>query len=442
MLQVIISPAKQMRVTQDTFSVQGIPPFAHQAARLHQALLSIENIDGADGLQALWNVSDKLLASCMDTLHEFAPVLREADLADSGIARRISPAIMSHHGIQYQSMAPEVMDAKQLAWLQSHLWILSGLYGCVRPFHAVEPYRLEMGAKLAVDDARDLYAFWGDKLARATAPAGSNTTIVNLASVEYAKAVLPHLADDATAVTCLFGEGIRNGKPIQRSTASKKARGSMVRWMAENKLEDASELTAFNIGYRHIPELSDKNTLVFMNAQAGPPFPNTPLLRQAIGLCNLARRAILVGNLNVLYVGYRNARRRFQAPFRQRDIHGRGHIPLIFELDRQCFERLIKRHAFDFLARNRPTAQLQLHKLVARIPVVARRGHRVATSDLHRHDRQGIVGLKLPGSAATTAERPNTKGNHQHGKHRKTNRDQPMVCTVLLGRHVPLRRSI
>ncbi len=268
MLQVIISPAKQMRVTQDAFSVQGIPPFAHQTARLHQALLSIESIDGAGGLQALWNVSDKLLASCMDTLHEFAPVLREADLADSVIARHLSPAIMSYHGIQYQSMAPEVMDSAQLAWLQDHLWILSGLYGCVRPFHAVEPYRLEMGAKLAVDDARDLYAFWSDKLARAIAPAGSNATIVNLASVEYAKAVLPHLAGDATAVTCLFGEGIRNGKPIQRSTASKKARGSMVRWMAENKLEDASELTAFNIGYRHIPELSDKNTLVFMNAQA------------------------------------------------------------------------------------------------------------------------------------------------------------------------------
>ncbi len=174
---------------------------------------------------------------------------------------------MSYHGIQYQSMAPEVMDAAQLAWLQDHLWILSGLYGCVRPFHAVEPYRLEMGAKLAVDDARDLYAFWSDKLARVIAPAGSNTTIVNLASVEYAKAVLPHLAGDATAVTCLFGEGIRNGKPIQRSTASKKARGSMVRWMAENKLEDASELTAFNIGYSHIPELS--RTLFHQNRCSG-----------------------------------------------------------------------------------------------------------------------------------------------------------------------------
>lgn len=268
MLQVVISPAKQMRTAQDAFDVWGIPPFAHQTARLHQALLGIEREDGAAGLQALWNVSDKLLTTCLDTLHEFMPVLSDADLADPDIARRISPAVMSYHGIQYQSMAPEVMDAEQLVWLQSHLWILSGLYGCVRPFHAVEPYRLEMGAKLAVDDARDLYAFWSDKLARAIAPAGSNATIVNLASVEYAKAVLPHLAGDATAVTCLFGEGIRNGKLIQRSTASKKARGSMVRWMAENKLEDASELTAFNIGYRHIPELSDKNTLVFMNAQA------------------------------------------------------------------------------------------------------------------------------------------------------------------------------
>ena len=191
MLQVIVSPAKQMRAAQDAFEVQGIPPFARETAQLHHALLDIERTEGDSGLQALWNVSDKLLAPCLDILHEFEPILGNGDLADSGIARRISPAIMSYHGIQYQSMAPEVMDSAQLAWLQDHLWILSGLYGCVRPFHAVEPYRLEMGAKLAVDDTRDLYAFWGDKLARAIAPAGSNTTIVNLASVEYAKAVLP-----------------------------------------------------------------------------------------------------------------------------------------------------------------------------------------------------------------------------------------------------------
>ena len=268
MLQVIISPAKQMRAAQDAFEVLGIPPFAHETAQLHRALLAIERNEGSDGLRALWNVSDKLLGSCLDTLHEFEPVLKNDDIDNPDIACNVSPAVMSYHGIQYQSMAPEVMDSAQLAWLQSHLWILSGLYGCVRPFHAVQPYRLEMGAKLAVDDACDLYAFWGDKLARTIAPAGSNATIVNLASVEYAKAVLPHLAADAATVTCLFGEGVRNGKPIQRSTASKKARGSMVRWMAENKLEDASELTAFDVGYHHIPELSNHNALVFLNEQA------------------------------------------------------------------------------------------------------------------------------------------------------------------------------
>lgn len=268
MLQVIISPAKQMRMTQDAFEVTGIPPFAHETARLHQALLDIEQSEGAQGLQDLWNVSDKLLGPCLDILHEFEPILRDADLADPAIARRISPAVMSYHGVQYQSMAPEVMDAEELTWLQNHLWILSGLYGCARPFHGVEPYRLEMGAKLAVDGARDLYDFWGERLAQAIAPAGSHTTVVNLASVEYAKAVLPHLAADATTVTCLFGEGVRNGKPIQRSTASKKARGSLVRWMAENEIEDASGLTAFDVGYRHIPELSKHNTLVFLDEQA------------------------------------------------------------------------------------------------------------------------------------------------------------------------------
>lgn len=267
MLQAIISPAKQMRAAQDAFEILGIPPFAHETARLHRALQEIERNEGSNGLQALWNVSDKLLGHCLDTLHEFDPVLKNDDLNSPDIARNVSPAVMSYHGIQYQSMAPEVMDSAQLAWLQSHLWILSGLYGCARPFHAVEPYRLEMGAKLAVDDVCDLYAYWGDKLARVIAPAGSNTTIVNLASVEYAKAVLPYLTADAAVVTCLFGEGVRNGKPIQRSTASKKARGSMVRWMAENKLEDVSGLTAFDVGYRHAPELSNKNTLVFLNEQ-------------------------------------------------------------------------------------------------------------------------------------------------------------------------------
>lgn len=66
MLQVIISPAKQMRAAQDAFEVLGVPPFVHEAARLHRALLDIERNEGSGGLQALWNVSDKLLGPCLN----------------------------------------------------------------------------------------------------------------------------------------------------------------------------------------------------------------------------------------------------------------------------------------------------------------------------------------------------------------------------------------
>ena len=208
-----------------------------------------------------------------------------SDLNNPELARLVSPAAFSYVGIQYQSMAPEVLDQESLAWLQSHLWILSGLYGCVRPFDAVQPYRLEMGAKLAADGAKNLYAFWGDALARAVcgymddetppktgAASHAGTCVVNLASVEYAKAVLPHLDQGSRCVTCIFGEDLRAGKPVQRSTASKTARGSMVRWMAENRIEDPAELVRFDVGYAFSADLSSapdtrgNQTLVFMKS--------------------------------------------------------------------------------------------------------------------------------------------------------------------------------
>ncbi len=198
MLQVIISPAKQMRVCASAFAAQGIPPYPQRTATLHQRLLQIERQDGKDALRTLWSVSDRLLQQNLDRLHAFEPLMDASDLNNPELARLVSPAAFSYVGIQYQSMAPEVLDQESLAWLQSHLWILSGLYGCARPFDAVQPYRLEMGAKLAADGAKNLYAFWGDALARAVcgymddetppktgAAAHAGTCVVNLASVEY-----------------------------------------------------------------------------------------------------------------------------------------------------------------------------------------------------------------------------------------------------------------
>ena len=271
MLQVIISPAKQMRIAADTFAPRGIPPFPARTERLYRALLDIERADGAEGLRSLWRVNDKLLAENVERLHAFVPVLDDVRLDDPLVARAASPAVFSYVGIQYRSMAPEVMGFSELEWLQEHLWVLSGFYGCVRPFDAVEPYRLEMGAKLSVDGARDLYAFWGDALAREICSGDYPTTVVNLASVEYAKAVLPHLPEGASVVTCIFGEDLRAGHPVQRATASKIARGSIVRWMAEHGTEDARDLERFDVGYALAPELcrerGRERTLVFMHRE-------------------------------------------------------------------------------------------------------------------------------------------------------------------------------
>ena len=276
MLQAIISPAKQMEIDADVFAPEGIPPFPEETCRLYKELLRIERVEGAGGLKALWKVNDRLLAENINRLHLFMPVMDEQVLDDPAVASLVGPAVFSYVGIQYRSMAPDVLDLTGLDWLDRHLWILSGFYGCIRPRHAVQPYRLEMGARLALDNTKDLYAFWGNRIARAIdadahGQANEPLAVVNLASVEYAKAVLPHLPADARTVTCLFGEELRSGKPVQRATASKIARGSMVRWMAERGIERTDNLRGFDVGYAFAPELSritedGSETLVFMKS--------------------------------------------------------------------------------------------------------------------------------------------------------------------------------
>ena len=117
MLQVIVSPAKQMRAAQDAFEVQGIPPFARETAQLHHALLDIERTEGDSGLQALWNVSDKLLAPCLDILHEFEPILGNGDLDNPALARHLSPRhhVLSRHSVPEHGTRGDGFSAARMA---------------------------------------------------------------------------------------------------------------------------------------------------------------------------------------------------------------------------------------------------------------------------------------------------------------------------------------
>ena len=175
------------------------------------------------------------------------------------LRQNLTPAILSYEGIQYRYIAPGVMSAGQLEYLREHLRILSGFYGLLRPFDGVTPYRLEMQAKLSVDGAKDLYAFWGDSLAKHL----EGDWVLNLASKEYSKAVTPYLPE-SSVLTCVFGEWL-NGKVIEKGTMCKMARGQMVRWLAENGIEKAEKIREFaDLEYRFDTELSTENTFVFI----------------------------------------------------------------------------------------------------------------------------------------------------------------------------------
>ena len=248
-MRIIIAPAKKMNMDTDSFAVRALPQFLEDTQRLMEAMQAMSDRE----LQALWKCNDAIARLSVDRLR------------DMDLRRNLTPAILAYEGIQYRYMAPGVMEAGQLEYLQEHLRILSGFYGLLRPFDGVTPYRLEMQAKLSVGGAGDLYAFWGGRLGERLA--AETDCVLNLASREYSRAVEPHLPPGVRFLTCTFGEW-KGGKIIEKSTMCKMARGQMVRWLAEHDVEEPEDIRAFSdLDYRFAPELSGKDHFIFIKGE-------------------------------------------------------------------------------------------------------------------------------------------------------------------------------
>ena len=249
-MRIIIAPAKKMTVDTDSFAVEGLPQFLPQAERLKAVLQGMSPKE----LQALWKCGDAIAK------------LNAERLERMDLRRNLTPAILSYEGIQYRYMAPGVMESAHLDYLRERLRILSGFYGLLRPFDGVTPYRLEMQARLPADGCRDLYQFWGDRLARRLAQ--ETELVLNLASREYSRAVEPHLPPSGRCVTCTFGEW-KDGRVAEKGVFCKMARGQMVRWLAENHVADRADIRAFDqLGFRFQPELSSEDRDVFLKEPA------------------------------------------------------------------------------------------------------------------------------------------------------------------------------
>ena len=248
-MRIIISPAKKMNVDTDSFACQGLPQFLPKTERLYERLRGMSY----EELKALWKCNDQIAKLNFERLQTM------------DLHQRLTPAILSYEGIQYQYMAPGVFTYDELDYVREHLRILSGFYGVLRPFDGVTPYRLEMQAKLKIGKAKDLYSYWGDSIAKNLF--SETDCILNLASQEYSRCLSAHLTDGVQFITCLFCER-KNGKLIEKGTLCKMARGEMVRYMAEHKIETAEEIKAFDrLGYRFAQSESNQTTYTFIKEE-------------------------------------------------------------------------------------------------------------------------------------------------------------------------------
>lgn len=181
------------------------------------------------------------------------------------------PAALAFNGDVYEGLAAASLSEADLDWAQHHVAILSGLYGVLRPLDRLQPYRLEMGTRLPNPAGRDLYAYWGDTLAEHLNQWQAGDTapvLINLASQEYAKAVLrPALR--ARVVDCVFQDE-KAGQWKVISFHAKRARGLMARYAIQARIDRPEGLCEFAAeGYRFEPSPSDSRRLVFRRAQAG-----------------------------------------------------------------------------------------------------------------------------------------------------------------------------
>lgn len=211
---------------------------------------------GPEDISSLMKVSDKIAGLNVARFAQWNPRF------DFNNSRQ---AIFAFKGDVYTGLDAQSLSENDIDYAQSHLRMLSGLYGLLKPLDLMQPYRLEMGTKLANERGNNLYQFWGDiitnEINKALHEQGDNL-LVNLASNEYFKAVKPQKID-GTIITPVFKD-CKNGTYKVISFYAKKARGMMARYIIENKVKTLDELKRFDVaGYFFVPAESNNNELVF-----------------------------------------------------------------------------------------------------------------------------------------------------------------------------------
>lgn len=255
---MLISPAKSLDETPRSSNLAYSQPlFAAESEQLIEVLKPLAPVD----LSGLMGISDDLAQLNFDRNQAWS-----VPAPDDGVSKQ---AVLMFKGDVYQGLDAASLDQAGLDYAQTHLRILSGLYGLLRPLDLMRPYRLEMGTKLSNPKGKDLYTFWGEQLTQSVNQTLSEAgkPVVNLASNEYFKAIKPKLLD-ADVITPVFKD-LKSGQYKIVSFYAKKARGLMVRYAIDHKVEQVEDLKYFDYaGYKFAADLSSEKQWVFTRDHA------------------------------------------------------------------------------------------------------------------------------------------------------------------------------
>ncbi len=259
-MYAVLSPAKKLLPEVDRPELPQTSP--ELAADIRELVVAAKALSVQD-LKGLMKLSDALATLNHERFQAMSP---------SPGAERGAPAALVFAGDTYLGLQASELTPEDLTWAQDHLGILSGLYGLLRPLDRMEPYRLEMGTRLATARGASLYDFWGSRLAElldARLEGHEDPAVLVLASQEYFSAV-DRRALKAPVVEAVFQEESQ-GQAKVIGLYAKRARGTMARWMVTERITRRDQLPSFaEDGYTYRPERSTPERLVFARPKPAP----------------------------------------------------------------------------------------------------------------------------------------------------------------------------
>lgn len=239
-MKIIISPAKTVKEGQGQYG--SLPQLLARTEQIRKEVLKKDLYE----LMEMWGCSEKIAE------------VNQKRFAEMNLSENLMCAIERYTGMQYQSLDYASLNETQKAYILKHVWIPDAFYGLLKADDGIVPYRMDFHTQIQINGRKDLYEYWKDLPSSLI----KDDVLINLASDEYAKAILPYYKGNV--INIRFAR-YKNGKLVSASTLAKKARGTFLRWMAVNSMESLEQMKNFDLdGFHYEKDVSNESCFVFV----------------------------------------------------------------------------------------------------------------------------------------------------------------------------------